>query len=74
MSTQSEHNTPTISAYTEEPEIQCSVSPNTIPENLEQCGDTDTLANPENFELGVDIEEENSRAFYHRGGQSRECG
>ncbi|RHZ87219.1 hypothetical protein Glove_38g90 [Diversispora epigaea] len=71
MSIQSEHDTPTVPAYTEEPEIQCSVSSDTpteisIPENQEQCEETYTSESPENAE---EFESENgeSGAFYHRG-------
>ncbi|RHZ51146.1 hypothetical protein Glove_482g82 [Diversispora epigaea] len=67
MSTQSEHDTPTVPAYTEESEIQCSVSPDTpteisTPENLEQCEDTYV---PESSEF--EPEYANNGAFYHRG-------
>ncbi|RHZ84965.1 hypothetical protein Glove_74g167 [Diversispora epigaea] len=71
MSTQSERDTPTVPAYTEAPEIQCSVSSDTpteisIPENQEQCEETYV---PENNKPDVEpeIEEENSGAFYHQG-------
>ncbi|RHZ76070.1 hypothetical protein Glove_207g8 [Diversispora epigaea] len=61
MTTQSEHDTPTVPAYTEESEIQCSVSSDTpteisIPENQEQCEETYT---PESLENAEEYEPEN---------------
>jgi hypothetical protein len=56
MSTQSEHNTPTL-PLTDAINVPAPLVP--IPENLEQCGDTYI---PENFE--PEIEEENNGAFY----------
>src|SRR5688572_12429057 len=69
MSTQSEHDTPTVSAYTEESEIQCSVSSDTpteisIPENQEQCEETYTPESPENAEE-FEPEYANNGTFYH---------
>ncbi|RHZ76066.1 hypothetical protein Glove_207g25 [Diversispora epigaea] len=73
MTTQSEHDTPTVPAYTEESEIQCSVSSDTpteisIPENQEQCEETYT---PESLENAEEYEPENggegNGGTYHQG-------
>ncbi|RIB04589.1 hypothetical protein C2G38_2222004 [Gigaspora rosea] len=77
MTTQSEHNTPTVSAYTvPTSEIIIFVSePNVLIQthkNLEQCSNVleknaEKELEPENFEnFEPEIEEENNRAFYHR--------
>ena len=82
MTTQSEHNTPTVPAYTvPTSEIIIPVSePNALiqtHENLEQCSNVleknaEKELEPENFEnFEPEIEEENNGAFYHRGPKLR---
>ncbi|RHZ58330.1 hypothetical protein Glove_374g61 [Diversispora epigaea] len=65
ISTQSEHDTPTVPACTEELEIRCSVLSDLLTEilaseNLEQCEDTYTL---ESF----DPEEKSNGGLNYRG-------
>jgi len=63
MSTQSEHNTPTL-PLADAINVPAPLVP--IPEDLEQCGDTYVTGS---FE--PEIEEENNRAFYYWGPKPR---
>src|SRR4051812_14641889 len=69
MSTQSEHDTPTVLAYTEESEIQPTEI--STPENLEQCEDTYVPESPDNSEnFEPEIEAEENGAFYRWGAKA----